>query len=267
MKIVALVFLAIMIIGAWRLLSHRNTSGGSDEAANGEIAGLLDRRDILVIDTGTTGLEDHDVIVEIAAFDTTGAKRYHSYFVLPEGIRFHPQVSRVNGLLARKLNRMGAPAFSAEWPRLKKVLESAERVFSWNGDFDQNMLDRTIEKWGVKHGWDGYVEDIIGELKENGPELGSYRLGDAAAAFGIPVQPKSSHTTQGDARIALEVMRRAARNQTPEYIKPKWADDPATKPQLEYIASLANELGVRALLPKTKLEASQLIEKLQEMRD
>ena len=71
---------------------------------------LLDRRDVLIIDTETTGIDDNAELVEISIINTTGATVYNE-LVMPQGHIPHA-ATRIHGLTREKLE--GARALP--WP-------------------------------------------------------------------------------------------------------------------------------------------------------
>jgi len=56
--------------------------GGEEEQKIRACEKLLDRRNVLILDTETTGLDEKDEIVEIGIINTRNKKRYHA-LVLP----------------------------------------------------------------------------------------------------------------------------------------------------------------------------------------
>ena len=224
-----------------------------------QVKDILDRTDVLLIDTETTGLTPNSVIVEAAVCDTTGAVRYHSYFQLPKGVRFQAEATRANGLTRKKLEEMGAKSFDAEWPILNDVLRKADLVFSWNAEFEVRLLNQTQKKWGVDNIWGITINDVLEGFRDGLPGLGGYSLQNVAQAFGISFSQAEVHTARGDIRILLEILQASAAGKMPTPIPP-------TDKQLNFIESLEDELGVSVDYPNTKAEASELIDALLQMR-
>ena len=66
------------LITLWLTGLHRVQGRGARRLARRDIPALLDRKDILIIDTETTGIDARAEVVEIAAVDTTGALRFRA---------------------------------------------------------------------------------------------------------------------------------------------------------------------------------------------
>lgn len=81
-------------------------------ASSATWAELLDRLDVLIIDTETTGLGERAEVIEVAALDTTGALRFHA-LSLPEK-PIPRDASGIHGLTRRKLRAEGA----RPWPKV-----------------------------------------------------------------------------------------------------------------------------------------------------
>jgi DNA polymerase-3 subunit epsilon len=102
-----------------------------------------DASPLLVLDTETTGLPDHEgfQVVEVAAVDTTGAVVFHS-LVKPD-IPIPAAATAKNGLTDADL--ADAPSFTEIWPRLALLLASYE-LWTYNADFDQAAILASAER-------------------------------------------------------------------------------------------------------------------------
>ena len=63
------------LVAAWLSALHRLPRGGAMRLRRRDIRALLDRRDVLVHDTETTGVGSTAEVVEVVAIDTTGTLR------------------------------------------------------------------------------------------------------------------------------------------------------------------------------------------------
>ena len=216
---------------------------------------IINRKDVYLIDTETSGLTENSVIVEAAVCDMMGEIVYHSYYQLPKGARFQEDATQVNGLTRERLKELNAKPFDEEWPKLEGVLRRAAIILSWNAEFEIRLLDQTQDKWGVKTDWGDTIYDA---QKAFGYRAALHRT---AQSVGVSYSEKEAHTARGDIRILLEVLRAAASGKVPSRVS-----DPPTDRQIEYIESLAEELGIAVNLPETKPEASRLIDDLKRRR-
>ena len=109
---------------------------GASTLAGRTLGELLDRKDVLVIDTETTGLDRRSEVLEVAVIDTTGRVLLDTVS-LPQG-RIPRDASDVHGLTRARLRTMGARPWPAVHAELALLLEDASSVIAWNAEFDRN---------------------------------------------------------------------------------------------------------------------------------
>lgn len=109
---------------------------------------LLDREDVLILDTETTGLEQYDEVIEVGVIDTKGAERFHS-LVMPKG-RIHPKAREVHGITQRFLKTSDAPEWPAVYAQLMPSLKAASVILAWNARFDRRLLRQSGRIWGCR---------------------------------------------------------------------------------------------------------------------
>ena len=112
-------------------------------------AGLLGRRDVLILDTETTGLGEAD-IVDIGIIDTRGYRRMDR-LIMP-GLEIDQEAQRVHGITREQLIEQQAPPFRAVFQRIRKLLDGADEICIYNADFDLGCLAGSARRAGV---WDG----------------------------------------------------------------------------------------------------------------
>ena len=127
--------------------AHRRPKKKSARSIRRAWRRLLDRSDVLIIDTETTGLGDRAEVLEVAVIDTTGAIRFNR-LSLPQG-RISSKASAVHGLTRKELKRQTAPASPAIHVELLDVLKSAKIVLGWNLPFDIRLLRQTAGRHGL----------------------------------------------------------------------------------------------------------------------
>ena len=108
---------------------------------------LLDRRDVLIVDTETTGLSPRSEVVEVAVLDATGNVHYQA-LSLPVG-PIPREASDLHGLTRAILRREGARSWPEIHPELAAVLAAATAVVGWNAAFDKRLLEQTAERHGL----------------------------------------------------------------------------------------------------------------------
>ena len=101
----------------------------------------LNRGDILILDTETTGLNAAAEVIEIAIVDTTG-RLVLSELSMPIG-DIPPQASAVNGLNRDVLIHELAREWRDIHDDVADALREASYVIAWNANFDERMLRQT----------------------------------------------------------------------------------------------------------------------------
>ena len=96
-----LCLLAVVVSARVRHARLKNQKRQPTSESSTDVRDLLDRDDVLLVDTETTGLSDKAEVIEIAAIDTVGNLRL-SVLSMPEG-RISSGASRVNGLTRKEV--------------------------------------------------------------------------------------------------------------------------------------------------------------------
>lgn len=146
-------------------------------------AHLLDRHDVLVLDTQTTGLDADAEVTDVAVIDTRGQVLLHD------------------------LRREGATCYRDIHDPLMRVLGQATTVCVYNAGFDLQM----VEQSAARHGLDATIGADVVCIMEEYADLytadGRWsKLDDVAAAEGVSVGG-ARHRPLTDARLTLGLMR------------------------------------------------------------
>lgn len=180
---------------------------------------LLDRKDVLILDTETTGLEYDSELVEIGIMDTTGATIYNK-LVLPQG-KIPPGASRKHGLTRDLLVRNGALPWTHHYETVKSVVLAARVIYVYNLEYDERIIEQTCDLFDL--------EPILSIAEGRGVDLrcsmleyaehrkvpgryGDYRwhkLEDACRHESVPAS--QDHRALSDCRMVLDLMRAVAR--------------------------------------------------------
>ena len=129
------------LVAAWLTGLHRLRRGGALRLRPRDIRALLDCRDVLVLDTETTGVGPMAEVIEVVAIDTTGALRLRT-LSLPVG-PISQRSRELHGLSAEALPAMGARPWAEVHPELLSTLRDAAAVLAWRADFDARVLAQT----------------------------------------------------------------------------------------------------------------------------
>jgi len=169
---------------------------------------LLDRADVLIIDTETMGLGERAEVIEVAVLDTTGAVRFEA-LSMPVG-RISTEAAAIHGLTRRRLKAEGARPWPEVHGELSPVLSGANVVIAWNAAFDRRMLDQTAARHGLGFGKLRFRDAMADyrNLRSEWPGKGRHSL--AAAARREAIGPYEAHRALGDCRAVLAVIRAVA---------------------------------------------------------
>ena len=110
-------------------------------------AGLLNRRDVLILDTETTGVSKWSEVVDIALIDTCGRAVYDR-LVLPQG-PIPRGASNVHGLTRKHLEEFGAKPWPDHHASVVTALRRASVLLAYNLRFDLRLIDQTIQRCNV----------------------------------------------------------------------------------------------------------------------
>ena len=183
------------------------------------IAEMLDREDVLIFDTETTGFAKWSEIVEISIIDTRGDVRLNTV-VMPRGTVLE-DVVKVHGLTKERLAEMDAPRWPDVFKKVQAVLGDAQVLAAYNSDFDLRMLEQTNQKNCT--GFDPHLTMpstccIMREYKRFA-SLGladvklpsSENLSEVCTAL-TGEEPSKAHRSLADCLSTLSVMRVMARH-------------------------------------------------------
>ena len=183
------------------------------------IAEMLDREDVLIFDTETTGFARWSEIVEISIIDTRGDVRLNTV-VMPRGAVLE-DVVEVHGLTKERLAEMDAPRWPDVFEEVQAVLGDAQVLAAYNFAFDRRMIEQTNRKNCT--GFDPHLTMpstccIMREYKRFA-SLGladvkppsSENLSEVYTAL-TGEEPSDEHRALPDCLATLEVMRVMARH-------------------------------------------------------
>lgn len=179
---------------------------------------LLDRTDVLILDTETTGFRHDAEVVEIAVIDTTGTERY-SALVRPEDA-IPDEATAVHGIDGATLREAGALPWPTHYPHLQPLLQDARAIRIYNLAYDVRIIRQTSERYGLPHLLMPGARDIGCAMQEyadfrhvphqwRAGQNRWFKLSDAYAhECGLTTQ---THRALDDCRMVLDVMRSVGR--------------------------------------------------------
>ena len=179
-----------------------------------DLADLLERRDVLLVNTVTTGHGPRAEVVDVTVLDTTGELRMNR-LVLPVG-RIPSEASDTHGLTRDRLREVDAQPWPAVHAELVERLATATLILAYNALRHRQMLMQTADRHGLKkmpaRDWGCLMRKYTGTTAGPGAEWIS--LADAAARESIT--PPETHWALDGARTALELLRIMARREEAE---------------------------------------------------
>ena len=165
---------------------------------------LLDRRDVVIVDTETTGFGRGAEVIQVAALNTQGDLLLEE-LILPEG-DIPYRSTKVHGWTRASLRANGAQSWMKAASRVLKCLEGSSLVLAWNAPFDERLIRQTCARHGVslpQCNWRCCMQMYRGYRRS-----GKSRLGDATRQEGVPLE--GSHDAVADCQTVLAVMRKVA---------------------------------------------------------
>ena len=180
----------------------RRAASRNQSSFGGPWRACLDRRDVLILDTETTGLSRQAEVIEIAVMDTLGQERLHS-LILPQGQIDH-QATHVHGHTRKSLRRMAAPP----WPRVHdawyELLDQAVLLLAYNVAFDRRILQQTCQRYDLAFPATPW-RCIMREYAHRNRKV---KLEEACRIEGV-ARPQS-HRALDDVQMTLDLMRSVA---------------------------------------------------------
>lgn len=170
---------------------------------------LLDRPDVLVLDTETTGLDSSAQVIEVSVIDTCGKLRLDA-LALPVG-DVPRQAANIHGLTMARLTQLGARPWRAVHADLCKALAGATLVMVYNAEFDRRLLQQTCARHGLTLPsllWRCVMLDYAAHRREPDPWGRGWKwhkLGEAGRYEGAPASQE--HRALSDARMTLALIR------------------------------------------------------------
>lgn len=172
-------------------------------------------KDLVFLDTETTGIDRASEIVEVALVDKAGNLLYES-FVKPQN-PIPADVTRIHNITNDMV--LHAQAWPILWPTIRGFFVG-KTIAAYNVEFDLRMMQQSMVRYRIP--WKETLRSfcvmkLFAEFHgEWDPRRSTYRyisLDMAGKLSGIPLP--NSHRAADDARLALAVLQHMA-----EYVPP-----------------------------------------------
>ena len=170
---------------------------------------LVEREDVFILDTETTGFGERAEIIEIAMIDTTGKERFQS---LCKPQRSIPKsATKVNKITDRMV--ADAKTWADIHGTVKNLFKQADFVLAWNAEFDKRMLWQTADRYGLA--WENkyQLHDLLSDYRKLRPDRLGHSLKEACSHEGVPRDENKAHRALDDCNSVLDMMRAYVRNE------------------------------------------------------
>ena len=165
---------------------------------------LLGRRDVVIVDTETTGFGATDQVIQVAVINTRGKVLMNDLVRVTDKIP--KRATKIHGWTRWKLRRHGARQWVKVYPKLKRRLHRATVVLAWNAPFDKRLIAQTCNRNDLpspRCKWQCCMR-MYKQLRRGR----RYGLKDAAQLEGVRVGKR--HDALADCRTTLAVMQAVA---------------------------------------------------------
>ena len=181
---------------------------------------LLNRPDVLILDTETTGTSNRSEVVDIALIDTCGHVVYEG-LVLPQG-RISRDASDVHGLTLKRLKSLGAKPWPEHHASVATALRRAAVFLAYNLEFDIRLINQTAKRCNMpsclpggsypQRDWRCLMLEYAAWRKEPCEWREGWKWHTLEVAYAREVEGWHSqdHRALADSRMALALMRAVA---------------------------------------------------------
>ena len=221
MEILILLLLFIGLI--WALVRSKKAENLTQERENNQQSGdlgipetwrkLLDRRDVLILDTETTGLDSDAEVVELSIIDTTGRVVFDE-LIKPTG-SVPKDAARIHGITDAVLHKAGAKPWPSHHDAVEKVIRAANVLLVYNLKFDERIIRQTCKKNNRRHPLGSISRTCVmleyAEYRGVPGPYGDYRWHRLENAHGHECgRTTQNHRALRDCQMVLDVMRAVA---------------------------------------------------------
>jgi len=164
----------------------------------------------IYLDTETTGLKEHDQIVEICLLDHDGSIAFQS--LVKPTVKIPPDATRVHHITDALVST--APTWPEIWPQVEAVV-TVRRIAIYNADYDLRLMRQSHRAHGLA--WSTptshfCIMKLYAQFRgDRNSRAGDYRwhsLDDARWQCGLDLP--NAHRAQADALLARAVLHYVA---------------------------------------------------------
>jgi DNA polymerase-3 subunit epsilon len=159
---------------------------------------LLDRNNLVILDTETTGLDEYAEIVQIGMIDGNGNTLINSFVKPLRGTQ--PETRKVNGITDEMV--ADAPFFNMLYPQVKSHIEG-KRLVIYNANYDMRMMNQALGERVVL--LNTTIECAMEQYAKYVGEWNDYRC-----SYRWQKLPSGDHSAIGDCLATLKIIQKMA---------------------------------------------------------
>jgi DNA polymerase III subunit epsilon len=172
------------------------------------IASLLNRDDVLILDTETNGVGHTSEVIEISVINTKGDMLLNT-LLKPKTMTMNPFAERVHGINLKMLK--DAPNWLEVFPQLANIADR-RTILAWNASFDAGVLAQTSSVWEVEHPRWFFVCAMRLYAKKRGTKFRGLHKSVVDEGLAHLLEIYQSHRALGDVKFVLEVLKATSAN-------------------------------------------------------
>jgi DNA polymerase III subunit epsilon len=175
----------------------------SQAKAKTAITSLLNRDDVLILDTETNGVGQTSEVIEVSVINTKGDVLLDT-LVKPKHMTMNPFAQRVHGISLTTLK--DAPAWSDVFPQLAEIADR-RTILAWNASFDAGVLAQTSSIWQIEHPRWFFICAMRLYAKKRGTKFRGLHKSVVDEGLAHLLDIYDSHRALGDVKFVLEVLK------------------------------------------------------------
>ena len=170
---------------------------------------LLNRRDVLILDTETTGLDGTAELVELAIIDTTG-KVLLDELIKPT-VSIPLDASRIHGITDSVLRKAGAKTWPFHHNTFRNIVLAANMLLVYNLEYDERIIRQTCRKYDLPNPLRSIRSECVMLKYAESGRYGDYRWHKLVDAYGHECGGTTQeHRALSDCRMVLGVLQAVA---------------------------------------------------------
>ena len=174
---------------------------------------LLNRSDVLILDTETTGLGGTAELVELAIIDTTGKVLFDE--LIKPTVSVPLDASRIHGITDSVLRKAKAMTWLLHHNTFKKIVLAANMLLVYNLEYDERIIRQTCGKYDLSNPLGSIRRECVmlkyAEHRGLPGRYGDYRWHKLVAAYSHECGGTTQeHRALSDCQMVLDVMQAVA---------------------------------------------------------